>query len=99
MRIAIAAASVFVLATVCLVPATPAAARDVENGISDLSARGGTAYRGARGVRGPRAGVGVRAVGVPASTVGAPTTTIVAPSTVGVGVRATDRVGVRARRR
>jgi hypothetical protein len=64
MRIVIAAATVLVSAAALLAPSIGSAAsgRDVENGISELSARGGGAYRGARGFRGPRVdGVGVRA--------------------------------------
>ena len=63
MRMAIAAATLLVSATALLAPSinSAASARDVETGISEVSARGGVAYRGARGVRGPRTdGVGVR---------------------------------------
>jgi hypothetical protein len=104
MRMTIALASVFVSATAFLAPSinSPAAARDLEPGISELSARGGARARAVHA--GPRAGVragGVRAGGVGAvraGTVAAPTTTVVAPSTVGVGVRAGGVRAVRHRR-
>ena len=67
MRIAIAAATIFASAAL-LAPSisSAASARDVGNGISELSARGGVGYRGARGFRGP----GVDGVGVRAGTTG-----------------------------
>lgn len=52
MRIAIAAATVLVSATALLVPSinSAASARDVENGISELSARRGVAFGNGVGI-------------------------------------------------
>ena len=79
MRMAIAA-TVLVSAMALLVPSTSVSARDVENGISDLSARGGAGFRAPRAIRTPRGtvgvGVGTTGVGVRAKV---PNTTIMKP--------------------
>src|SRR5262249_33918688 len=65
MRMAIAAATVLVSAMALLVPSTSVSARDVENGISELSARGGAGFRAPGGIRTPpTVGVGVGTTGV-----------------------------------